>query len=201
MFPQCSGISDGSGSVVFTLHYIWTLQNLIKKSSLVYSTVPMIVLHYIIVLNSDDILAEHCVFRNINNEVTLEPRPGAVVRINDRHITKPVRLTQGAPLNQYIESRFVSGVCLWYVNAFWWTCTICQQLIYYVFLSDLIFGGRVLGEHMINYVLLCNPSSWRVLRGVCVYISRLHCSLQTIADTWPFMPKVSQTATGWLPVS
>jgi len=81
-------------------------------SLVVYLTVPLIVLHYIVVLYSEDILTEHCIFRNINNEVTLEPRPGAAVRINDRHVTKPVRLTQGAPPVEHIESRIVSGVCL-----------------------------------------------------------------------------------------
>ena len=47
-------------------------------------------------VHGDDVLPEHCVIRHINGEVMLHPTPGAYVTVNDKRISMPVKLSQGA---------------------------------------------------------------------------------------------------------
>ncbi len=46
-------------------------------------------------LQGPDIQEQHCIIANVENDVTLHPHKNAGVNINNRDVTRPVKLTQG----------------------------------------------------------------------------------------------------------
>ena len=50
---------------------------------------------YVTALEGPDILKEHCVIKHCGDDVTLHPNPGAVISVNNRKVTRPVKLSQG----------------------------------------------------------------------------------------------------------
>ena len=50
---------------------------------------------YISALEGPEILEEHCIIKHFGDDVTLHPTTGAAISVNNRKVTRPVKLTQG----------------------------------------------------------------------------------------------------------